>query len=89
MKGGIVKDGNTKVDNDQYAYVRLTKRSNASTVYARVRKGATVATDELPIKSLNQTKSVKYKISVKKGDTMKIQFQATTQTQTISGKWTS
>ena len=86
-----IPDGNTKDDNEQKAYITVTSKSNASTAYARVKRvsDSQICTGELAITSTG-TKTVNYlsNKNVRSGQQMKLQFQATTQNQTISGRWT-
>lgn len=88
-----VPDTNTKGDNEQRAYVTLTSKTKSSIVYARVRKASNnaIATGEAALTSTYYTYKIPYAKSanVKAGMKMKIQFQATTQTQTIQGRWCS
>ena len=86
-----VPDGNTKDDNEQKAYITVTTRSNSSIVYTRVKRvsDSSVCTGESAITSTG-TKTVNYYSykNVQAGQQMKVQFQATTQNNTITGRWT-
>lgn len=93
MPGGgwkTVPDGNTKSDNEQNAYVTISSKSGAALVYARVVKASNkeVCTNEQVISKTGKYK-LAYKKKVNKGVQMKLQFQATTQVDTVRGKWCS
>ena len=85
-----VPDGNTKSDNEQNAYVTIASKSGASLIYARIVKASNkeICTYEQPISKTGKYK-LAYKKRVSKGVQMKLQFQATTQADTVRGKWCS
>lgn len=85
-----VPDSNSKSDSEQKAYVTITSKSNSSLVYARVIKASNskVYTGEKSISSTG-TYTIPYTIYAGTGTAMKLQFQGTTQNQTLKGRWCS